>query len=205
MKIIRNILFLTIVSLCAFSVSAADNGVGVMKRCAAKFSTAQSVIVDFALAHSAGSDNGKLTMSKDMFSIITPQLSTWFDGKTQWTYIADNNEVNITEPTGEELMDSNPFEIINSFESAFDCKLLNSTAAADIVLLTPRDKAATISSAKITVSKSTGWPTAITVVFGENRSTSIAINKVSPGGVIPSTAFQYKKSMHPGAEIVDLR
>ncbi len=204
MKITRYIL-LTIVSLSALVASAADNGVGVMKCCAAKFRSTPSVVIDFSLAHSAGSDNGKMTMSKDMFSIITPQLSTWFDGKTQWTYIADNNEVNITEPTGEELMDSNPFELINSFESAFDCKLMSSTASSDVVLMTPRDHRSSISSAKVTISKSTGWPTAITVVFGDKRYTSIAINKVTPGAALTSSTFQYKKALHPDAEIIDLR
>ena len=29
---------------------------------------------------------GVLTMSGQMFTISTPTLSVWFDGKTQWTY-----------------------------------------------------------------------------------------------------------------------
>lgn len=204
MRYIRYI-FLTVLSAVSIISLAADKGADVMRSCAAKFRATPSVVVDFSIAHSTGSDNGKLTVSKNMFKMITPQLSTWFDGKTQWTYVADNNEVNVTEPTGEELMESNPFELLNSVESKFNCKLLNATPSTDIVLLTPRDSSSAIQSAKVTVSKSSGWPTAMTVVFDSSRSTSIAINKVTPGAALNQTAFRYNKSIHPGAEIIDLR
>lgn len=184
---------------------AAGNGADIMDRCAAKFRDAQSVTVDFAIAHSAGSDKGTLTMSKKLFKIVTPAMSIWFDGKTQWTYMTDNNEVNITEPTGEELMESNPFEVISMFGTHFNCRALQSSPGSNIVELTPKNSGMTIASAKITISKSTGWPTAMTIVFDGGNTTSISISKVTVGNALPQSQFRYDSRLHPKAEIIDLR
>ncbi len=205
MKYIR-LLTTVLLALAAWTYAdAADSGADIMRRCASKFSDAKSVTVDFAIAHSAGSDNGTLTMSKKLFKVETPALSIWFDGKTQWTYMADNNEVNVTEPTGEELMESNPFEVISLFSSHFNCRKLQSSPSNNIVELTPKTQGMTILSAKISISKSTGWPTAMTIVFDGGNTTSVSISKVTTGNSLPASQFRYDSRTHPNAEIIDLR
>ena len=201
-KILTTVIFILTAWTSALS---ADNGYDIMSRCAAKFRDAPSVRVDFAIAHSAGSDNGMLIMSKRLFKVESPSISTWFDGKTQWTYVTDNNEVNVTEPTGEELMESNPFEVISMFGTHFNCRTLQSSPGNNIVELVSKMPGMSISSAKVTISKSTGWPTAMTIVFDGGNSTSISINKVTVGQALPASQFKYDRSLHPKAEIIDLR
>ena len=200
------LLTMVLLALAAWSYAdAADSGVDIMRRCASKFSDAKSINVDFAIAHSNGSDKGTLTMSKKLFRIETPALSIWFDGKTQWTYMADNDEVNVTEPTGEELMESNPFEVISLFSTHFNCRELQSSPSNNIVELTPKTQDMTILSAKISISKSTGWPTAMTIVFDGGNTTSVSISKVTTGNSLPASQFRYDSRTHPNAEIIDLR
>lgn len=200
------LLTMVLLALAAWSYAdAADSGVDIMRRCASKFSDAKSINVDFAIAHSNGSDKGTLTMSKKLFRIETPALSIWFDGKTQWTYMAYNDEVNVTEPTGEELMESNPFEVISLFSTHFNCRELQSSPSNNIVELTPKNQDMTILSAKISISKSTGWPTAMTIVFDGGNTTSVSISKVTTGNSLPASQFRYDSRTHPNAEIIDLR
>ncbi len=200
------LLTMVLLALAAWSYAdAADSGVDIMRRCASKFSDAKSINVDFAISHSNGSDKGTLTMSKKLFRIETPALSIWFDGKTQWTYMADNDEVNVTEPTGEELMESNPFEVISLFSTHFNCRELQSSPSNNIVELTPKNQDMTILSAKISISKSTGWPTAMTIVFDGGNTTSVSISKVTTGNSLPASQFRYDSRTHPNAEIIDLR
>ena len=47
--------------------------------------------------------SGTIVLSANRFYLESSELKVWFDGKTQWAYMKENNEVNITEPTTEEL------------------------------------------------------------------------------------------------------
>ncbi len=205
MKRSRLLTVLMALIAAVFTAGAADNATAIMQRCAAKFSNAPSVTVNFAIAHSSGADNGTLIMSKKMFKISSPDLSIWFDGTTQWTYMASSKEVNITEPTGEELMESNPFEVISSFGSHFRCRQLKSSPGSDIIELTPGSAGMTIRSAKITISKSTGWPTAMVIAFDGGNTLSVSINKVTVGAAMQAKQFKFDGKAYPGVEIVDLR
>lgn len=186
----------------AFAANSADE---VMKNCAEKFSNAPSVTVEFAIAQSDGSATGTMLMAKRLFRLSTADLTIWFDGKTQWTYMANANEVNVTEPTGEELMESNPFELISTFAQNFNCKVLKTSNVADIIELTPKHKDTNVSSAKITVSKSTGWPTAMIITFDGGNTISVSIGKVTVGKSVSAAQFKYDPKVCHGAQLVDLR
>jgi len=45
------------------------------------------------------------------------EMQAWFDGKTQWAYMAQNNEVSITEPTEKELAETNPMAILSGYKT----------------------------------------------------------------------------------------
>lgn len=205
MKVYKRIILVLLTLVAAFSVSAEDSGTAIMKRCAEKLSNAPSVSIEFVVAGNDGATNGTLLMSKKLFKLTTPDASIWFDGTTQWTYFASSNEVNVTEPTGEELMESNPFELISSSEKNFNSRALKSSPSNDIIELTPKYKGLPIISAKVTISKSTGWPTAMIITFDGGNTTSISIGKVTVGKTIPGSQFRYDKKLYPKAQLVDLR
>lgn len=205
MKRLRYIAVFISVILAAFSVNAADTAQSIMNQCASRFSNAPSVTVDFAIMHDSGSMTGSIVICKKLFRLTTPEISIWFDNKTQWTYMPSSNEVNITEPTGEELMESNPFEIISSASLNFNCRMLKSSPGNDIIELTPKNNGLSIRSAKITISKSTGWPTSLIMTSDNGGVTSISITKVSTGKSLPQSSFRYDPKSHAGVRLVDLR
>jgi len=45
------------------------------------------------------------------------EMKAWFDGKTQWAYMAQNNEVSITEPSEKELAETNPMAILSGYKT----------------------------------------------------------------------------------------
>lgn len=201
----RQILSILIFAFSAFTMLAENQGAAIMKRCADKFASAPSVLVNFAIASNDGSANGTLLMSKRMFAITTPDFAVRFDGKTQWTYFASAKEVDITEPTGVELMESNPFELITSFATNFNCRTLKSSPSNDIVELTPRLNDNPITNARITINKSTGWPTAMIITFDNGATTSVSISEVTVGQNVSAAQFKYSSKLFPGAKLVDLR
>src|SRR5690554_4515129 len=46
---------------------------------------------------------GSMIMKGNQFSLTTEDVKVWFDGKTQWALFEQNQEVNITQPSPEEL------------------------------------------------------------------------------------------------------
>ena len=57
------------------------------------------------------------------FQATTPQGIVWFDGKTQWTYVKQNGEVNISNPTAAELQAINPYNFINLYKKGYKAEL----------------------------------------------------------------------------------
>lgn len=205
MKGLQRITVLALVLISCTSIFAQNSGEAIVKRCVANFNNAPSLTADFTIALESGSEHGKFTLCKNLFKIETPTMAIWFDGKTQWTFLKANNEVNITEPTGEELMESNPFALLSSFSTQYNCRLLHSTSASDIIELTSKIKNTPIKSARVTISKSTGWPTTLTVTLDNGTVTSVAVQGITMGNPMQATSFRFDKKMFPTAEIIDLR
>ena len=55
-----------------------------------------------------GAENGTIQLKGEKFVLKTSDIITWFDGKTQWSYVTKNDEVNVSNPTQEELQQINP-------------------------------------------------------------------------------------------------
>ena len=89
--------------------------------------------------------DGTVDIKGDKFVLKTPDMITWFDGTTQWSFLERNEEVNISNPTGEELQATNPALLLRSYKKGFTAKYKgestapNGKAAYDIEL-TPKKK-----------------------------------------------------------------
>lgn len=204
--VFRYILSAAVILTAVLSVRAnsSDKATAIMERCAAALARPAACRISFTVADGEGSPQGTLTFSGNRFMMETPSLTIWFDGKTQWTYLREQNEVNITTPTTAEIAESNPFELIRSFGSNFRCKMMKSAPAADIIELSARSKDSAVRSVVLTVKKSDGMPSEMEIFFSNGSKTVISIKSVTAVKVQDSL-FSFSKKNCPGAEIVDLR
>lgn len=109
--------------LCALAGSAASASGDILDRCAAKIKSAPSLYVTYTVSADGHSADGQLVIQGDMFTISSPGLRSWYDGKTQWTYSSQIGEVNIITPTPEEVSQINPLAIIKTFSTAYTSQL----------------------------------------------------------------------------------
>ena len=77
----------------------AQTAKSVLDKAAATVTMKEGVKADFKMTGSMGSTSGTIIIKGKKFHATTPQASVWFDGKTQWTYMKDNDEVNISHLT----------------------------------------------------------------------------------------------------------
>ena len=80
--------------------SSAQTAKQVLDKTAAALSNKGGVTANFTVTgKNIGSTSGRISVKGRMFQATTPQAIVWFNGKTQWTYMKSQQEVNISNPT----------------------------------------------------------------------------------------------------------
>ena len=190
-----------LVALCA---DGAVTAASIMDAMRAKLSTAKNVEVLFTLRSDGETEQGSAIVSGARFFFTTPRMNVWYDGRTQWTMLRSTGEVNISEPTPEELTASNPFTVLNNYASMYNIRRLPDEAGLRRVELTP--KAANTGIASVAISTaSTGRVSSVTVVFSDRRSVCLTVDSIKAIGAQPASVFVYDEKKFPATEIKDLR
>lgn len=199
-------LFLTLLILLAgASAILALTPQQVIDRSAQKLGKTASVKALYTLTADGNSVQGVLTMSGNRFTISTPTLSVWFDGKTQWTYSSQMGEVNIVTPTTDELRQINPFEIIRSLAADFKQTTLKAPKGFTAVGLTAKNGSTDIRRADITFSDATWYPTSLHITLSNRQVIAVKIDQILPGQHLPESTFRFDPKKYPGVQVVDLR
>lgn len=201
----KNIILLILALCCLLPLHAAESATAVLDKAAAKIRASKSLSASYTITADGQSQSGTLTISGDRFTIVSPQISSWYDGRTQWTYSSHVGEVNITEPTPEELQQVNPFAIINSFKTLYRASMLKAAPGEKKILLTATRPDSDIHSVELTLNATTLYPSRIVLTLSNRRSVSISVSAVKAGEALPLSHFRYDATKHPGIPVVDLR
>lgn len=192
---------LTVAPLAALAQSAAD----ILRTAASKIASAPSVEAQFTVNGNDGAVQGSAVLSGAYFTLTTPVVRVWYDGRTQWTMVCSTQEVSITEPTQAEVMESNPFAILRHYDRQYTARRLSDVAGRKRVELTPlRDSNIDIDRAIILISAD-GWPAGVEVHFNDGRTLGASIDHIAAGASKPVSAFRFNPALTPASEIIDLR
>lgn len=142
-----------------------------------------------------------MTLSGENFILDLGDAKIYFDGKTQWSYSAADNEVTIFEPTADELAQSNPLQILRRLAS--DYNGAPAKGSPDSVRLTPVNKQSDIAEATVTFDPASGWPVAMTLITGSGRADIKQIKFTPSQTARPASAFRF--TAPAGATVSDLR
>ena len=115
--------FSLIISLLSVSAVQAQSAKQVLDKCAARVSSRDGVKADFTMTSAQyGNASGKIAVKGKMFHATTPMATMWFDGKTLWTYMSKNEEVNVTNPSEAQLQVLNPYNFVNMYKKGVSTK-----------------------------------------------------------------------------------
>ena len=91
----KKICFLIAATLfCA--ATFAQTAKSVLDKAAAHITVKEGVKANFRMTGSMGNTSGSILIKGRKFHATTPVATVWFDGKTQWTYMKNNEEVNVS-------------------------------------------------------------------------------------------------------------
>jgi outer membrane lipoprotein-sorting protein len=151
---------------------------------------------------------GSLSVKGDKFMLNTPDIKSWFNGTVLWTYMSRTQEVNISNPAGNELQSINPLLFLRNYKKDFtvshtgESTTQNSKIACDIVM-TPKKKD-DIEKIELQIEKSTSLPSRIVMLMKNDTRNAITVKAIKSVN-LPDTEFAFPEKEYPEAEIVDLR
>lgn len=191
--------FLAFMSLGTFAQTAQQ----VLDKTAKVIGNKSGASANFTMSSSKyGSTNGSLAIKGNKFNARTPQATVWYDGKTQWTYFKNTNEVNVSNPTQAQQMSMNPYTFINIYKTGYNSTLKNVGNNYEVRLVAQNQKR-TVQELVVTINKNTYVPSLIKMRQGKTWSTITVSNFQAKS--IPNSTFVFNSKEFPKAEIVDLR
>ena len=197
----KKIGFITMMLLLCVGVQA-EGAKSILDKAAATVSNPNGVQANFQMiSKQYGSTYGSISIKGRKFQATTPQATIWFDGKTQWTYMKKNEEVNVANPTDAELATINPYNFIYMYQKGYKYTMEKKNGSF-IVHLTASDKRG-IQEMYITVNQKTYIPSQIRMRQQKGWTTinitGFKQSKLSDG------MFRFNSKDFPNAEVIDLR
>lgn len=205
-----------VISLMLFGANlSAQKATDILDKAASEYTNSNGITATFAIRTHSEQQNvtesfeGVINIKGDKFTLATPDMRTWYDGTTQWTYMERSEEVNISTPSGDDLQFTNPAILLKSYKKGFtatykgESTASNGKAAYDIEL-TPKKKSDII-LVTLQIEKFSGLPAGISVKMNNGISNHIQISELKKDVNQPDSFFVFKEANFPDAEIVDLR
>lgn len=156
---------------------------------------------NFSMSGKAGNTSGTISIKGTKFNARTPQAIVWYDGKTLWTYMKNNQEVNVSTPTKASQISMNPYTFINVYKSGYKLSMKNVSGGWQIHL-TATNNARTIREMYITIGKNY-YPKTIKM-RQSNGWTTINVSNFKAKNLSDAT-FRFNAKDFPHAEVIDLR
>ena len=214
----RKYIFSVLIALLSLPVIAQQQqsqAKAVLDKTAEAFRKAGGVKADFTIKAvknglAEGSESGTIQLKGEKFVLKTSDVVTWFDGKTQWSYVVKNDEVNVSTPTQEELQQINPYTFLYIYQKGFSYKLgavktYRGKAVWEVVL-TAKDKKQDLERIILYVTQDTYAPLYILLQQrGQQTRSEITVTSYQTRQNYADGIFTFDRKQYPGVEIIDLR
>ncbi|WP_373727535.1 LolA-like putative outer membrane lipoprotein chaperone [Bacteroides heparinolyticus] len=209
LKINRLLFCICMLAIALPVVAQQPDAKEVLDRTAETFKKSGGVKISFTVRAPGGSSTGTIRLKGDKFLLESDGATTWFDGHTQWSYLSSSDEVNISEPTPEELQNINPYALLSLYERGYRLKMgeVDNPRLKSLykVVLTATERKTNLQCIILYVTKDTYRPTHVSMAQRGGDAAVIIINSYQTGETYPDSLFVFDKKAYPTAELIDLR
>lgn len=192
-------------SVLTMGIYAADNMTArkVLDKTAAVVGKKSGAQAQFHIANAKlGNASGTIAIKGNKFNARTADATVWFNGKTQWTYMKNTDEVNVTTPTQAQQTQMNPLTFINMYKSGYKLSMKTVEGKYEVRMVA-ENKSRSVQEMYIVVNPKTFVPTQVRMRQKDSWTTiNISNFKATPQS---DAIFTFNKKDFPSAEIVDLR
>ncbi|CCX66955.1 putative uncharacterized protein [Prevotella sp. CAG:1058] len=196
-----SIIFMLLVLTVSISAQNATQARKILDKTASIIGRKGGAVANFSISGKYGNSSGTIAIKGNKFNAKTPQAIVWYDGKTQWTYMKKNQEVNVSTPTEAQQQSMNPYKFISIYKNGFKLGMKNVSEGWQIHLYATNQKR-TIKEMYIVVGKNY-LPKTIRM-RQSNGWTTIKVTNFKAKN-LADTMFRFNAKDFPNAEVIDLR
>jgi outer membrane lipoprotein-sorting protein len=188
----------------------------ILDRMALKTQAMQSMQADFELViedrkeKTKNISSGNVLIKNNKYKINSQGSIVYFNGKTMWTYIQDNNEVTITEPDAEpDDFLSNPAAFFTLYKRDFKYRYVQETTingvGAHEIDLFPKNLNQPYSRIKVFIGSKSDLPLVIKSVGKDGVDYSVTLKNLLLDKETSDDVFTFDAAKFKKVEIVDMR
>lgn len=197
------------------AIQAQNQALALLEKAGETYNKTSGVHAEFSIevfefgGESAAQIQGQIQLKGDKFKLDVGEMITWFDGKNQWFYLVNIQEVNLSNPAPEDLIMINPVMVFQLYKYGFDARYAGEkklgTKIAQHVELIPQEQHSDIQRIEVWFDKQTHRPLRISIRNKDLSGSLINIDKYIIDQEYPDAMFVFQQKAYPGAVVIDLR
>ena len=201
----KKILLFMFSVLSVVSVWAADDATKILDKAASTFKAAGGVTISYTYDLNGDKGKGTIKMHGKKFVNTFADHVIWFNGKTLWTLVKENEEVNVTTPTPKELAGINPYSFLNMYKSGYKASMGKSTATYYEVILKAISPSTSMKSVVVHILKKNYQPCYVKLATVDGIENKISVTKYITKQSFSADTFAFNPKKYPNVDVVDLR
>lgn len=152
-------------------------------------------------------NRGEITIDKLLFRVMLNGIETKFDGLTQWVYMSENNEVTISEPTRDELVESNPMMMIEHYYELHRVNMDNEQpdGAFAINFFPKNPKTCDFFKIHFIIDEETYMPREMVMSQRNGDKVTLKWEAFAPIDDCPKSTFTFNVAEYPNVVVNDMR
>lgn len=150
--------------------------------------------------------HGKAYMKDKMYRIDVMDVINYYDGEVIYTYMPEQEEVNIKTPDENEDEMLNPAILFDIHNQKFTQKLIEEKDGKAYIELTPKKEHKQITKIGVWINTKTNMVEKVTSFGKDGNDVTITIKSLKqPEKELDVKFFRFDKEAHPEVEVIDLR
>jgi len=217
MKKISALLLLTMISVMGLQAQNTDaKAKAILAEVSKKYRSYNVIKTDFSFmlenpqAKIKETQQGSLIAKSEAnkYKVTMTDQELYSDGKSQWTYLKDNKEVQITD-VDNNTDGINPAKIFTIYEKGYKYLFTGEKKVGAKTLqtidLSPLDIKKSIFKIRLTIDKAAKQITNVVIFDKSGNRYTYAIKSFTPNVKVAESVFAFDAKKYPGVEVVDLR
>lgn len=167
------------------------------------------IVMNNASGKQTGSHSGTLQFKGNKYNLALGEQTIISDGKSTWTYIKSNNEVQITSAT-EKTAGFSPKDLFaGAYDKDYNYKFIGEKTVAGVVCnvieLTPKASSGAFKKVILNINKANNTLVGGTMTGKGGETYNYTLSNLNMNASLAESLFTFNAKSYPGVDVIDLR